>query len=61
MLDAEHLLAPSFNLQADDFVLHLSCHEWHDYFLIESAQDLEPFVDVIRNVCQEQGRELIME
>lgn len=60
-LPAERLLDPSFNLRTSGFALHLYCSEWHDYFLIESAQDLEPFIDVIRTVCQEQGRELIIE
>lgn len=57
----ECLLDTTFDFRASDFVLHLFCSEWHDYFLMESMQDLEPFVDVIRSVCQEQGRELIIE
>jgi len=58
---AECLLDTTFDFRASDFVLHLSCSEWHDYFLMESTQDLEPFIDMIRSVCQEQGRELIVE
>jgi len=58
---AECLLDTTFDFRASDFVLHLSCSEGHDYFLMESTQDLEPFVEVIRSVCQEQGRELIVE
>lgn len=56
----EWLFDTTFDFRASDFALHLSCNEWHDYFLMESTQDLEPFVDVIRTVCQEQGRELII-
>lgn len=58
---AECLLDTTFDFRASDFVLHLSCSEWHDYFLMESTQNLEPFIDMIRSVCQEQGRELIVE
>ena len=57
----ECLLDTAFDFRTNDFVLHLSCSEWHDYFLMESTQNLEPFVDVIRTLCQEQGRELIVE
>ena len=57
----ECLLDTTFDFRASDFVLHLSCSEGHDYFLMESTQDLEPFIDMIRSVCQEQGRELIVE
>lgn len=57
----ECLLDVTFDFRASNFDLHLFCSEWHDYFLMESTQDLEPFVDVIRSVCQEQERELIIE
>lgn len=60
-LSVEQLLDPAFDLQTSGFAIHLYCSEWHDYFLMESTQDLEPFVDVVRSVCQEQGRELIVE
>lgn len=59
-LAAEQLLDTTFDFRASNFGLHLYCSEWHDYFLMESTQNLEPFVDVIRSVCQEQGRELII-
>ncbi len=57
----ERLFDPTFDLKTSGFALHLVCSEWHDYIQMESAQDLTPFVDVIRSVCQEQGRELIIE
>ena len=57
----ECLLDSTFDFHASEFALHLSCSEWHDYFLTESTQDLEPFVAVIRALCQEQGRELIVD
>lgn len=60
-LPAEQLLDPSFDLQTSEFALHLSCSEWHDYFLMESTQKLDPFIDVIRSLCKEQGRELVVE
>lgn len=60
-LPAGQLLDPSFDFQTSGFDLHLFCSEFHDYFLMESTQDLAPFVDVIRALCQEQGRELIIE
>lgn len=60
-LSVEQLLDSSFDLRASEFAIHLYCSEWHDYFLIESTQNLNPFIDVIRSVCQEQGRELIIE
>ena len=61
VLPAEQLLDPSFDLQTSGFALHLFCSEWHDYIQMESAQDLEPFIAVIRSLCKEQGRELIIE
>ncbi len=57
----ERLLDTTFDFRTSNFALRLFCSEWHDYFLMESTQDLEPFVDVIRAVCQEQGRDLIIE
>ena len=60
-LPAKQLLDPSFDLLTSGFDLHLFCSEFHDYFLMESTQDLAPFIDVIRTVCQEQERELILE
>lgn len=60
-LPVEWLLDPAFDLKTSGFTLRLACSEWHDYIQMESTQDLEPFVDVIRTLCQEQGRELIIE
>jgi len=60
-LTIEQMFDPGFNFQVSNFALRLFCHEQHDYFLMESTQDLEPFIDMIRSVCQEQGRELIVE
>ena len=57
----ERLFDPSFDLRTSGFDLHLVCSEWHDYIQMESTQDLAPFIDVIRTLCQEQGRELIIE
>lgn len=57
----ERLFDPAFDLKTSGFALRLVCSEWHDYIQMESVQDLTPFVDVIRSVCQEQGRELINE
>ena len=60
-LPIERLLDSSFDLRTSGFDLRLVCSEWHDYIQMESTQDLEPFIAVIRSVCQEQGRELIIE
>lgn len=60
-LPVDRLLDPSFDLQTSGFALRLVCSEWHDYIQMESVQNLEPFIDVIRSVCKEQGRELIIE
>lgn len=60
-LPIELLLDSSFDLRTSGFDLRLVCSEWHDYIQMESTQDFEPFIDVIRAVCQEQGRELIVD
>lgn len=60
-LPIDRLLDPSFDFCTSGFDLRLVCSEWHDYIQMESPQDFEPLVDVIRTLCQEQGRELIIE
>ena len=55
------LLDPATDFRKSPFVLRLFCHEWHDYFLIEAPEDIQPYIDTVQALCDEQGRRLIFE
>lgn len=51
---------PEFREEAQ-YELCLVCGEYHDYLLIETSGDLQHYIDLIRNRCQQEGRMLILE
>lgn len=48
-------------LQEEQYELCLVCRECHDHLLIGTSGDLQPYIDKIRERCQEEGRMLILE
>lgn len=60
-LPSDDLLNPAINFQTSPFALRLFCHEWHDYFLIETPENIQPYIDIVQTLCDEQDRRLIFE
>lgn len=60
-LPSDNLLSPATDFQTSPFALRLFCHEWHDYFLIETPEDIQPYIDIVQTLCDEQDRQLIFD
>ena len=58
-LSGEDILRQKDDLRKSYFMLRISCHQSHDYLLIETAEDPKICAEYIQELCAQEGRKLI--
>ena len=55
----EDILRQKDDLRKSDFALRVSCHQSHDYLLIETAEDPKICAEYIQELCTQEERKLV--